>query len=202
MARTKKAAKKPSAVDANRRRNTKKHAQQRSVVHWYLDRTAKEIARLKEVEDADAAMAAPDLAGDNIEVRDNIEVQSPSDVSEEDQFEGTLRELQEPLLTISYKLMHCFTPKMMAEAVTLALTYMNDGQECIIAMIINATILLIRIIIVIVVMVIMTLNANQEVLAHPLRYHVLRVQRSAVVKGMWHLSVTRLKKSESDSESD
>ena len=106
-------------------------------------------------------MAAPDLAGDNIEVRDNIEVQSPSDVSEEDQFEGPLRELQEPLLTISYKLMHCFTPKMMAEAVTLALTYMNDGQECIIAMIINATILLIRIIIVIVVMVIMTLNANQ-----------------------------------------
>jgi len=125
------------------------------VVHWYLDRTAKEIARLKEVEDADAAMAAPDLAGDN------IEVQSSSDVSEEDQFAGTLRELQEPLLTISYKLMHCFTPKMMAEAVTLALTYMNDGQECIIAMIINATILLIRIIIVIVVMVIMTTNANQ-----------------------------------------
>ena len=155
MARTKKAAKKQSAVDANRRRNTKKHAQQRSVVHWYLDRTAKEIARLKEVEDADAAMAAPDLAGDN------IEVQSSSDVSEEDQFAGTLRELQEPLLTISYKLMHCFTPKMMAEAVTLALTYMNDGQECIIAMIINATILLIRIIIVIVVMVIITINANQ-----------------------------------------
>ena len=158
MARTKKAAKKQSAVDANRRRNTKKHAQQRSVVHWYLDRTAKEIARLnmlKEVEDAYAAMAAPDLAGDN------IEVQSSSDVSEEDQFAGTLRELQEPLLTISYKLMHCFTPKMMAEAVTLGLTYMNNGQECIIAMIINATILLIRIIIVIVVMVIMTINANQ-----------------------------------------
>jgi len=155
MARTKKAAKKQSAVDANRRRNTKKHAQQRSVVHWYLDRTAKEIARLKEVEDADAAMAAPDLAGDN------IEVQSSSDVSEGDQFAGTLRELQEPLLTISYKLMHCFTPKMMTEAVTLALTYMNDGQECIIAMIINATILLIRIIIVIVVMVIMTTNASQ-----------------------------------------
>ena len=58
------------------------------------------------------------------------------------------------------------------------------------------------VIIVIVVMVIMTLNANQEVLAHPLGYHVIRVQRSAVVKGMWHLSVARLKKSESDSESD
>ena len=133
-------------MDANRRRNTKKHAQQRSVVHWYLDRTAKEIARLKEVEDADAAMANPDLAGDNIEVQSSS---GQEDVSEEDQFAGTLRELQEPLLTISYKLMHCFTPKMMAEAVTLALTYMNDGQECIIAMIINATILLIRIIIVI-----------------------------------------------------
>ena len=39
-------------------------------------------------------------------------------------------------------------------------------------------------------------------LAHPLGYHVIRVQRSAVVKGMWHLSVARLKKSESDSESD
>ena len=91
MARTKKAAKKPSAVDANRRRNTKKHAQQRSVVHWYLDRTAKEIARLKEVEDADAAMAAPNPEGDN------IEVQSSSDVSEEDQFAGTLRELAFPV---------------------------------------------------------------------------------------------------------